>query len=151
MGRYEGCVHATGRGPGPAGTLTVPKASTLLRLLAFAVPAALGMAGVQPLLGAAAGAVGMGWAISLAAPAVATAAIIFVAARLFDRGDQVQPPWYTAWLLLPGSFLLAGAAAMCIFGALIEFPAITSTMWTLLAMGAPLWATAMALVRRASH
>ena len=129
----------------------MPKASTLLRLLAFAVPAALAMAGVQPLLGAAAGAVGLGWAISLAAPAVAAAAIIFVAARLFDRGDLVQPPWYSAWLLLPGSFLLAGAAAMCIFGALVEFPSITSTMWTLLAVGSLAWAAAMVLVRRASH
>jgi hypothetical protein len=109
------------------------------------------MAGVQPLLGAAAGAVGAGWAIGLAAPAVAAAALIFVVARLLDRGDLVQPPWYTAWLLLPGSFILAGAAAMCIFGALVEFPAITSTMWSLLVIGALSWATAMALVRRASH
>ena len=129
----------------------MPKASSLLRLLAFAVPAALAMAGVQPLLGAAAGAVGSGWAISLAAPAVGAAALIFVIARLVDRGDLVQPPWYSAWLLLPGSFLLAGAAAMCIFGALVEFPAITSTMWTLLATGALAWATAIVLVRRASH
>jgi hypothetical protein len=129
----------------------LPKASTLLRLLAFAVPAALAMAGVQPLLGAAAGAVGLRWAISLAGPAVAAAAIIFVAARLFDRGDLVQPPWYSAWLLLPGSFLLAGAAAMCIFGALVEFPSITSTMWMLLAAGSLSWAAAIILVRRASH
>ena len=129
----------------------MPKASTLLRLLTFAVPAALAMAGVQPLLGAAAGAVGAGWAIGLAAPAVVAAALIFVVARLLDRGDLVQPPWYTAWLLLPGSFILAGAAAMCIFGALVEFPAITTTMWTLLVIGALSWATAMALVRRASH
>jgi hypothetical protein len=129
----------------------MPRASTLLRLLAFAVPAALAMAGVQPLLGAAEGAVGAGWAISLTIPAVGAAALIFAAARLFDRGDAVQPPWYTAWLLLPGSFLLAGAAAMCIFGALVEFPAIAATMWSLLAIGALSWATAMALVRMASH
>jgi hypothetical protein len=129
----------------------VPKASSILRLLAFAVPAALAMAGVQPLLGAAAGAVGTGWAISLAAPAVAAAALIFGVGRLRDRGDAVQPPWYSAWLLLPGSFLLAGAAAMCIFGALVEFPAIPSTMWTLLAVGALSWTTAMVLVRRSSH
>jgi hypothetical protein len=70
---------------------------------------------------------------------------------LRDRGDLVQPPWYSAWLLLPGSFLLAGAAAMCLFGALVEFPAITSTMWTLLAAGSLTWATAIALVRRASN
>jgi hypothetical protein len=129
----------------------VPKASTLLRLIVFAVPAALAMAGVQPLLGAAAGSVGTSWAIKLAAPAVGAAALIFGAGRLLDRGDLVQPPWYCAWLLLPGSFLLAGAAAMCIFGALVEFPGITSTMWTLLATGALSWAVAMALVRRASH
>jgi hypothetical protein len=47
--------------------------------------------------------------------------------------------------------MLAGAAAMCIFGALVEFPTITSTMWTLLVIGALSWATAMALVRKASH
>lgn len=129
----------------------MPHASTLLRLLAFAVPAGLAMAGVQPLLGAAAGAVGTGWAIGLAAPAIGAAAIIFAIGRLLDRGDALQPPWYTAWLLLPGSFLLAGAAAMCIFGALVEFPTISPTMWTLLATGSLLWATAMALVRRASH
>jgi len=129
----------------------VPKASTLLRLLGFAVPAALAMAGIQPLLGAAAGEVGLGWAVSLAAPAVGAAALIFGVARIFDRGDLVQPPWYSAWLLLPGSFLLAGAAAMCIFGALVEFPSIAPTMWTLLAIGSVSWAAAMMLVRRASH
>ena len=129
----------------------MPKASTLLRLLGFAVPAALAMAGIQPLLGAAAGEVGLGWAVSLAAPAVGAAALIFGVARLFDRGDLVQPPWYSAWLLLPGSFLLAGAAAMCIFGALVEFPSIAPTMWTLLAAGSLSWAAAMVWVRRASH
>jgi hypothetical protein len=131
----------------------VPKASTLLRLLAFAVPAALAMAGVQPLLGAAAGQVGLDWAISLAAPALGAAVLIFGAAQLSDRGrgDLVQPPWYSAWLLLPGSFLLAGAAAMCIFGALVEFSSIAPTMWTLLAVGSLSWAAAMVLVRRASH
>lgn len=129
----------------------MPHASTLLRLLTFTVPAALAMAGIQPLLGAAAGAVGAGWAIELAAPAVIAAVLIFGAARLLDRGDLVQPPWYAAWLLLPGSFLLAGAAAMCIFGALVEFPAINVTMWSLLATGSLSWAAGMALVRRASH
>lgn len=129
----------------------MPKASALLRLLAFAVPAALAMAGVQPLLGAAAGAVGTGWGISLTIPAVAAAALIFAVGRLRDRGDAVQPPWYSAWLLLPGSFLLAGSAAMCIFGALVEYPAIPATMWTLLAIGSLCWATAIVVVRRASH
>lgn len=129
----------------------MPKASTLLRLLAFAVPAGLAMAGIQPLLGSAAGSVDTGWAIGLAAPAMGAAVLIFGAGRLLDRGDVVQPPWYSAWLLLPGAFLLAGAAAMCIFGALVEFPGITGTMWTLLGIGSVLWAVAMALVRRASH
>ena len=129
----------------------MPRASAILRLLTFAVPCALAMAGVQALLGAAAGAVGSGWAIRLAVPAVGAAALIFGASRLLDRGDQVQPPWYSAWVLLPGAFLLAGAAAMCVFGALVEFPAITPTMWTLLAAGTLLWAAAMALVRRASQ
>jgi hypothetical protein len=129
----------------------VPKASTLLRLLAFAVPAALAMAGIQPLLGAAAGEVGLGWATALAAPAIGAVVLIYGAGRLLDRGDLVQPPWYSAWLLLPGSFLLAGAAAMCIFGALVEFPGIPPTLWTLLATGTLSWAAAMALVRRASH
>src|SRR6478609_4841021 len=104
--------------------LTVPRASRMLRLVAFAVPAGLAMAGVQPLLGAAAGEVDLGWAITLAAPAVAGAVLIFGIGRLLDRSDLVQPPWYCAWLLLPGSFLLAGAAAMCIFGALVEFSGI---------------------------
>ena len=120
-------------------------------MLAFAVPCALAIAGVQPLLGAAAGAVGTGWAIKLAGPAVGAAALTFGAGRLFDRGDQVQPPWYSAWALLPGAFLLAGAAAMCVFGALVEFPTITPTMWALLVSGTLLWAGAMVLVRRTSH
>lgn len=129
----------------------MPRASRMLRLVAFAVPAGLAMAGVQPLLGAAAGAVGISWAMLLAAPAVGGAMLIFGIGRLLDRGDLVQPPWYCAWLLLPGSFLLAGAAAMCIFGALVEFPEIPSTLWTLLAIGSLCWATAIVVVRRTSH
>jgi hypothetical protein len=129
----------------------MPPASAMLRLLAFAVPAALAMAGVQPLLGAVEGAVGMGWAVILAAPAVAAAALIYVVARMLDRGDLVQPPWYSAWVLLPGAFLLAGAAAMCIFGALVEFSLIPVTMWTLLLSGSLAWTGAIAVVRRASR
>ena len=129
----------------------MPRASRMLRLVAFAVPAGLVMAGVQPLLGAAAGAVGISWAMLLAAPAVGGAVLIFGIGRLLDRGDLVQPPWYCAWLLLPGSFLLAGAAAMCIFGALVEFPEIPATLWTLLAIGSLCWATAIVVVRRTSH
>jgi hypothetical protein len=118
----------------------------MLRLVAFAVPCALAMAGVQPLLGAATGMVDVRWALGLAAPTVLFAAVVFGAGRLSDKGDAIQPPWYTAWMLLPGAFLLAGAAAMCIFGALIP-----STMWVLLIVGSLLWAAALALVRAGSH
>lgn len=131
--------------------LLVPPASAMLRLLAFAVPAALAAAGVQPLLGAATGSVRVPWAIGLAAPAVFVAALVLGAGRLLDRGDSVQPPWYSAWVLLPGAFLLAGAAAMCVLGALVELSVITWTMWTLLAIGSVLWAAAMVLVRSGSR
>jgi hypothetical protein len=123
----------------------------MLRLLAFAVPASLAAAGVQPLLGAATGVVQPRWAIGLAIPAVVVAALVFGAGRLFDRGDAVQPPWYSAWILLPGAFLLAGAAAMCVFGALVELSLITWTMWALLTIGSLLWAGAMVLVRSGSR
>jgi hypothetical protein len=123
----------------------------MLRLVAFAVPSALAAAGVQPLLGAATGVVDLRWAIGLAGPAVIVAGLVFGASRLFDGGDSVQPPWYAAWVLLPGAFLLAGAAAMCIFGALVEFSLITWTMWALLIGGALLWAAAMVQVRTASR
>ncbi len=129
----------------------MPQASAILRLLAFAVPSALAAAGVQPLLGAAAGAVQLPWAIGLAAPAVIAAGLVYGAGRLFDRGDAVQPPWYSAWVLFPGAFLLAGAAAMCIFGALVEFSLIIWTMWGLLIVGSLLWAAAIVQVRRASR
>jgi hypothetical protein len=129
----------------------MPPASAMLRLLAFAVPSALAAAGVQPLLGAAVGAVELRWAVGLAAPAVIVAALVFGAGRVADRGDSVQPPWYTAWALLPGAFVLAGAAAMCIFGALVQLSLITWTMWVLLIAGALMWSAAMAVVRRASH
>jgi hypothetical protein len=123
----------------------------MLRLLAFAVPAALATGGVQPLLGAAAGAVQPQWAIGLAVPAIVVSALVFGAGKLFDRGDAVQPPWYSAWILFPGAFLLAGAATMCIVGALVELSLITSTMWVLLIAGSLLWAAAMVLVRTASR
>lgn len=129
----------------------MPPASAMLRLLAFAVPAALAAAGVQPLLGAATGAVRPRWAIALAVPAVIVAALVFGAGRLLDRGDAVQPPWYSAWVLLPGAFLLAGAAAMCVLGALVELSVITWTLWTLLGIGSLLWAAAMFLVRSGSR
>ncbi len=113
--------------------------------------AGLALAGVQPVVGAVVGSVGMRWAIGLTAPAVITAGLVFGAGRISDRGDLIQPPWYSAWLLLPGSFLLAGAAAMCIFGALVEFSLITWTMWVLLLSGGLLWMAALVLVRSRSH
>jgi hypothetical protein len=123
----------------------------MLRLLAFAVPSALAAAGVQPLLGAAVGAVHLLWAAGLAAPAIVVAALVFGLGKVLDRGDVAQPPWYSAWILLPGAFVLAGAAAMCIFGALVEFSLIAWTMWVLLIVGSLLWAAAMVFVRSASR
>ena len=129
----------------------MPHPSVILRLVGFAVAAALGMAGVQPLVAATTGTIEVWWALGLTAPAVITAALVFGAGRLFDRGDTVQPPWYSAWLLLPGAFLLAGAAAMCIFGAFVELSLIPWAMWLLLLSGGLLWAGAMVLVRSHSH
>ena len=129
----------------------MPHPSALLRLVAFAVAAGLAMAGVQPLVAAATGSLDLRWAVGLTAPAVLTAALVFGAGRMSDRGDAVQPPWYSAWLLLPGSFLLAGAAAMCIFGALIQFMLIPWTMWVLLIAGSTLWTAGLVLVRSHSR
>ena len=129
----------------------MPHPSALLRLVAFAVAAGLAMAGVQPLVAAATGSLDLRWAVGLTAPAVLTAALVFGAGRMSDRGDAVQPPWYSAWLLLPGSFLLAGAAAMCIFGALIQFMLIPWTMWALLIAGTTLWTAGLVLVRSHSR
>jgi hypothetical protein len=129
----------------------VPRPSIILRLVGFAVAAGLAMAGVQPVIAAAAGSVRPGWAFALTGPALITATLVFSAARIINRGDALQPPWYSAWLLLPGSFLLAGAAAMCILGALVEVPLIPPTMWVLLISGGSLWIAAMVLVRSRSH
>lgn len=129
----------------------MPHPSALLRLLGFAVAAGLAMAGVQPVVAAAAGEVHMRWALGLTAPAVIMAGLVLGVARMSDRGDGVQPPWYSAWLLLPGSFLLAGAAAMCIFGALIELSLIPWTMWMLLLSGGSLWTVGLVMVRSRSH
>jgi hypothetical protein len=129
----------------------VPRPSTILRLIAFAVAAGLAIAGAQPVVAATTGSVRLGWALELTAPATITAALVFAAARFFNSGDSLQPPWYAAWLLMPGSFLLAGAAAMCIFGALTEMALIPQTMWLLLVAGGLLWTAAMALVRSRSH
>jgi hypothetical protein len=129
----------------------MPHPSAILRLLGFAVAAGLAMAGVQPLVAASTGSIEMRWAFGLTLPAVLTAGLVFGAARMLGRGDILQPPWYSAWLLLPGSFLLAGAAAMCIFGALVQFSLIPWTMWVLLITGGLLWMAAMVLVRSHSH
>jgi hypothetical protein len=129
----------------------VPRPSIILRLVGFAVAAGLALAGVQPVIAAAAGSVRLGWGFGLTVPALIAAALVFGAARVINRGDSLQPPWYSAWLLLPGSFLLAGAAAMCIFGALVEVPLIPAAMWLLLISGASLWVAAMLLVRSRSH
>jgi len=131
--------------------MNIPRPSVILRLVAFAVPAGLAMAGVQPLVAALAGAVSIGWAFGFTGPALVAAAVVFGAGRILDRGDAVQPPWYAAWLLLPGAFLLAGAAAMCIFGALVQLAQIHWAMLALLAAGAMLWLAAMVLVRSYSH
>jgi len=129
----------------------VPHPSAILRLVGFAVVAGLAMAGIQPLVAATTGEIEMRWAVGLAAPALVTAGLLLAVSRISDRGDAVQPPWYSAWLLLPGSFLLAGAAAMCIFGALVEFSLIPWTMWVLLISGGLLWMAALVLVRSHSH
>jgi len=129
----------------------VPHPSVILRLVGFAVAAGLAMAGIQPLVAASTGEVELRWAVGLTAPAVVMAVLLLGAGRISDRGDKVQPPWYSAWLLLPGSFLLAGAAAMCIFGALVQFALIPLTMWVLLLSGGLLWMTALVLVRSHSH
>ena len=131
--------------------MTVPPATTLLRLILFTVPCVLALAGVQPLIGAAAGQVPAGWAAGLGVPAIAGAAVLFAAARMLDRGDAVQPPWYAAWVLLPGAFTLTGAAAMCLIGALVQFAGVTPAMWFLLAAGTVLWSGGMVVVRQASH
>src|SRR5690349_10154785 len=134
------CSASTRGQSRPTGGLTcwlrspeMPAASTLLRLLGFLVPCLLLLAGIQPLVGAAAGGVQASWAMMLTGPAVGVALMLFGAGRLLDRGDAVQPPWYAAWVLLPGAFVLAGAAAMCIFGALVEFTRIAAATWVLLA------------------
>ena len=129
----------------------IPRPSVILRLVSFAVAAGLALSGIQPLLGAAAGEVGLTWALGLTAPAVLVAGVVFAAATLSARGRRLEPPWYSAWLILPGAFLLAGAAAMCIFGALVQLAPIAWTLWVLLASGGLLWTGAMALVRSSSR
>ena len=130
----------------------LPPATHTLRLLAFAVPAALGVSAVQPLLGWASGQVGATWALSLGAPSLVVVGLLLLAARLSDSADDDRrPPWYAAWLLMPGSFLLAGAATMCIFGAFVEFDPIPPTCWALLGAGFVTFAAGLVWVRRAAR
>ena len=130
---------------------TVVPATILLRLISFTVPAFLLLAGVQPLVAAATGQQNVSAAMALGAPAIVAAVILIVGARALDRGDAVAPPWYSAWVLLPGAFVLTGASAMCLIGALVQFSAITSAMWLLLGTGAVLWSGGMLVVRQASR
>ena len=121
-------------------------------MLAFAVPAALAAGAIQPLFGAAVGVVPVEWALQLSAPALMMSGMILIVGRLGDDGaDLRQPPAYSAWLLLPGAFLLAGAAAMCLIGALIQFGPVREAGWALLAAGAGAWVTGLTLVRRWSR
>jgi len=64
----------------------MPRASAMLRMVAFAVAAGLAMAGVQPLVAAVSGSVGMWWGFGLTAPAVITAALVCGAVKISDRG-----------------------------------------------------------------
>ena len=120
-------------------------------MLGFMVACLLALSGVQPLIGAASGSISTTWAIGLALPAVAGAVLMFAGGRLLDRGVGAHPPWYSAWVLLPGAFVLAGAAAMCIFGALVQLSVIETAMWVLLATGVPLWSGGLLYLRRASR
>ncbi len=130
----------------------MPPASQTLRLLAFAVPAALGVSAVQPFLGWLAGQVDATWAFSLGGPSLFVVGLLMATGRLSDdRDDARRPPWYSAWLLMPGSFLIAGAATMCIFGAFVQFDPIPPTCWALLGAGFITFSGALVWVRRAAR
>jgi hypothetical protein len=129
----------------------LPPASRSLRLLAFAVPAALGVSAIQPVVAALTGQVSLNWALELAAPGLLTAGLLMVAARLTDRRGDSPPPWYSAWALLPGSFILAGGASMCVFAAFVELPQIRLLARSFLLAGAVTWAAALTWVRRAAR
>lgn len=126
----------------------MPPAASTLRLLAFSVPAALAMSAVQPLVAAAAGAVPLSWATGLSVPALAVAVAVIAQDRLTDRG--AEPPWFAAWALMPGAFLLAGSASMCLVGALVELPAAEQVCWGLLVGSGLAWSVGLLAVTRAS-
>ena len=108
------------------------------------------MSALQPLLAVSTGHQQLGWALSLSGPGLGAAGVLAVLGRFCDPGPNFLP-WYTAWLLLPGAFLLAGAASMCIFGALVQFPGLLRTCWVLLIAGASAWAPAILWVRFVSR
>ena len=97
------------------------------------------------------GQVALNWSLQLTAPSLLTAGLLMAIARLTDRAGDFAPPWYSAWALLPGSFILAGAASMCVFGAFVELPQIRVLAWGFLLAGAVGWAGALAWVRRAAR
>jgi hypothetical protein len=78
-------------------------------------------------------------------PALLVALAVILTDRLSHR--EGAPPWYSAWALMPGAFLLAGAASMCLFAALVELPAVRAVEWALLAAGAVTWGPALIWVR----
>lgn len=129
----------------------MPPAARSLRLLAFMVPAILVICGIQPVLAALTGGIPAGWAAELSGPTVLAAAAAMATARLTDRGNDPPPPPWSAYALLPGSFLLAGAAAMDIFGALVTLPSIATACWVLLVAGTTIWVGALVLVRRSAR
>ena len=93
----------------------------------------------------------MDWALQLAAPGLLAAGGMMAIGRLTDRPGDFAPPWYSAWALLPGAFLLAGAASMCIFGAFVQLGQARVLKWALLVAGALARAAALTWVRRAAR
>jgi hypothetical protein len=127
----------------------MPPASATLRLLAFAVPAGLALSAVQPLIAAIGGGVNAGWALTVSVPALLVALVVILTDRLSDR--EGAPPWYSAWALMPGAFLVAGAASMCLIAALIEWPSVRAVEWALLALGGLTWTPALIWIRLRSR
>lgn len=127
----------------------MPPASATLRLLAFAVPAGLALSAIQPLIAALAGGVHANWALSVSGPALLVTLAVILVDRFSDR--EGVPPWYSAWALMPGAFLVAGAASMCLIAALIEWPSVRAVEWVLLALGSLTWTPALIWIRLRSR